>query len=69
MRPASLVAWRCASLKYAGTVTTASVTDSPSLASASAFSFWRIIAEISGGAYCLPSASTRASPLGPETTR
>ena len=26
MRPASLVAWRCASLKYAGTVTTASVT-------------------------------------------
>ena len=26
MRPASLVAWRCASLKYAGTVMTASVT-------------------------------------------
>ena len=29
MRPASLVAWRCASLKYAGTVMTASVTSSP----------------------------------------
>ena len=27
--PASLVAWRCASLKYAGTVITASVTVSP----------------------------------------
>ena len=27
--PASLVAWRCASLKYAGTVMTASVTVSP----------------------------------------
>ena len=29
MRPASLVAWRCESLKYAGTVITASVTSSP----------------------------------------
>ncbi len=29
MRPASLVAWRWASLKYAGTVMTASVTGSP----------------------------------------
>ena len=29
MVPASLVAWRCASSKYAGTVTTASVTSSP----------------------------------------
>ena len=27
--PASLVAWRCESLKYAGTVMTASVTSSP----------------------------------------
>ncbi|CFP64315.1 Uncharacterised protein [Bordetella pertussis] len=29
MRPASLVAWRWLSLKYAGTVITASVTSSP----------------------------------------
>ena len=47
---------------------TASVTDSPRNASASAFSFWRIIALISGGAYCLPSASTRTSSFGPLTT-
>jgi hypothetical protein len=38
-----------ASLKYAGTVMTASVTGSPRYASASAFSFCRIIALISGG--------------------
>ena len=31
-------------------------------------SFCRIIALISGGLYCLPPASTRASPLGPLTT-
>src|SRR3954469_6656972 len=37
-------------------------------ASASALSFWRIIAEISGGEYCLSPADTRASPFGPETT-
>src|SRR4051795_10184195 len=47
---------------------TAESTVSPRYASASAFSFWRIIAEISGGEYCLPPASTRASPPGPETT-
>ena len=29
IRPASFVAWRCASLKYAGTVITALVTRSP----------------------------------------
>src|SRR3712207_2539563 len=68
MRPASLVAWRWSSLKYAGTVMTAESTDSPRYASASAFSFCRIIAEISGGEYCLPPPSTRASPPGPETT-
>ena len=49
MRPASLVAWRWVSSKYAGTVMTASVTFSPRYASASVLSFWRIIAEISGG--------------------
>src|SRR5215203_4357056 len=66
--PASLVASRCALLKYAGTVTTASVTDSPRYASASALSFWRIIALISGGAYSLPAALTRASPFCPLAT-
>src|SRR5450755_2305793 len=66
--PASLVAWRWSSLKYAGTVMTALSTVSPRYASASAFSFCRIIALISGGEYCLPPASTRASPPGPETT-
>src|ERR1700754_3897673 len=66
--PASLVAWRWSSLKYAGTVITALSTLSPRYASASAFSLPRIMAEISGGEYCLPPASTRASPLGPDTT-
>src|SRR2546421_1738405 len=66
--PASLVAWRWSSLKYAGTVITALSTVSPRYASASVFSFWRIIALISGGEYCLPPASTRASPFGPLTT-
>ena len=66
--PASLVASRCALLKYAGTVITASVTDSPRYASASAFSFCRIIALISGGAYSLPSTSTRTSSFGPLST-
>ena len=47
--PASLVAWRCASLKYAGTVITACVTVSPKYASAVAFKFCKIIAEISCG--------------------
>ena len=63
--PASLVAWRWSSLKYAGTVITAASTVSPSFDSASAFSFWRIIAEISGGEYCSPRTSTRTSPFGP----
>jgi len=49
MRPASLVACRWLSLKYAGTVMTACVIVSPKNASASAFIFWRIMEEISGG--------------------
>ena len=49
-------------------MTTASVTGSPRNASASARSFWRIIALISGGAYCLPEAVTRASPFSPFST-
>src|SRR3954468_16661934 len=47
---------------------TALSTVSPRYASASALSFCRIIAEISGGEYCLSPASTRASPPAPETT-
>src|ERR1044071_6266023 len=47
---------------------TALSTVSPSFASASVFSFCRIIALISGGLYCLPRASTRTSPLGPAST-
>ena len=47
---------------------TAESTVSPRYASASALSFCRIIAEISGGEYCLPPASMRASPPAPETT-
>ena len=66
--PASLVAWRCASLKYAGTVMTALVTGCPRYSSAACFSFCRIIAEISGGEYSLPCALTRASPLLARTT-
>ena len=47
MVPASLVAWRCASLKYAGTVTTAFLMSRPRYASAVSFILTRIIAEIS----------------------
>src|SRR3954447_7929974 len=47
---------------------TAASTLSPRYASASALSFCRIIALISGGLYSLPPASTRASPFWPEMT-
>src|SRR5690606_5526754 len=64
MRPASLVAWRWESLKYAGTVITASVTVSPRKASAVFFIFSSTLAETSCGASFLPSASaTQASPF------
>src|SRR3954469_22678382 len=66
--PASLVAWRWSSLKYAGTVITAPSTLSPRYASASVFSFCRIIALTSGGEYSLPPALTRASPFWPRMT-
>ena len=49
IRPASLVAWRWASSKYAGTVITASVTSSPSQSCTVWRIFWSTIAEISGG--------------------
>ncbi len=55
--PASLVAWRCASSKYAGTVMTAWLTVSPRYDSASRFSFCRMRAEISWARYALPSTS------------
>src|SRR5262249_46117998 len=67
-RPASLVACRWLSLKYAGTVMTAWLTFSPRYASAASFSLRRIMAEISGGEYCLPRTSIRASPLAALTT-
>ncbi len=63
MRPASLVACRCESLKYAGTVITASVTGSPRKSSAVFFIFMRMRADTSGGAIFLPCTSTHASPL------
>ncbi len=49
MRPASLVAWRCASLKYAGTVMTALGTSAPKYFSAFCFNCRKTKAEISGG--------------------
>src|SRR5918911_696665 len=47
---------------------TAWVIFSPSLASASAFIFCRIIAETSGGEYSLPAIVTRTSPLAARVT-
>src|SRR5262245_41916310 len=47
---------------------TAWVIFSPSFASASAFSFCRIIAETSGGEYSLPPIATRTSPLAAALT-
>ena len=47
--PASLVAWRWLSSKYAGTVMTAFSTDSPTNASASFLIFWSMNAEICWG--------------------
>src|SRR5699024_638017 len=55
--PASLVAWRSASLKYAGTVMTASVTSSPRYSSESCLSFIKMRAEISWAVYDLSSIS------------
>ena len=68
MRPASLVACRCASLKYAGTVMTALVTDSPRCASAASLSLRSTIAEISGGACALPRIMIRTSPFSAAST-
>lgn len=58
--PASFVACRCASLKYAGTVTTACVTGSPRKDSAISFILRRTMPEISSGENVLdvPAPST-----------
>ena len=53
--PASFVACLCISLKYAGTVITASVTGSPRKSSASFLSCIRIMALIVWGLYSVPS--------------
>ena len=53
MVPASLVAWRWLSSKYAGTVITTFSIGSPTNASASFFIFWRINAETCWGLYSL----------------
>ena len=66
--PASLVACRCASLKYAGTVITASVIFSPRNFAASATSLRSTSAEISSGAYRLSRTWNRTAPSGPSTT-
>ena len=49
IRAASLVAWRCESSKYAGTVTTAPKSSPPRLSSARARSAWRISADTCTG--------------------
>jgi hypothetical protein len=63
--PASLVAWRCESSKYAGTVMTAFVTGEPKNASASRFNFCSTFAEISWGSMSLPSTPITALPSFP----
>ena len=65
--PASLVACRCESLKYAGTVTTASVTVLPRYASAVSFIFVKTIELISSGenVFSSPLCSTRIFGLPP----
>ena len=65
IRPASLVAWRWLSLKYAGTVITAWLTVSPRNASAVSFILPSTKALIWLGEYFSPLASTQASPLSP----
>ena len=62
--PASFVAWRCESLKYAGTVTTASFTDLPRNASPISFIFVRIIEDTSSAENCLVSPLWDTSIIG-----
>ena len=60
IKQASLVEFLCESLKYAGTVTTASVTVSPRYASAISFILVKTMDEISSGLndFCSPLYST-----------
>mmetsp|Transcript_142462 Transcript_142462/g.248509 ORF Transcript_142462/g.248509 Transcript_142462/m.248509 type:complete len:300 (+) Transcript_142462:1134-2033(+) len=55
MVPASFVAMRCPSLKYAGHVTTAFFTSLPRYDSATDFILVRIMADTSSGVYCFTS--------------
>lgn len=64
IRPASFVAWRCESLKYAGTVTTALLTVPPRYDSAVSRIFVRIMDEISSGVNCLVSPLNSTSTTG-----
>ena len=61
--PASFVACLWESLKYAGTVITASVTVVPRCSSAVCFNFCKTIAPISGGVYDLSPAFTSIEPF------
>lgn len=58
------MAWRCASLKYAGTVTTACCTFSPKKASAISFILRSTIADTSSGANTFCSVPTVTSTMG-----
>jgi hypothetical protein len=64
IRPASLVACRCASLKYAGTVITALVTGAPKKRSAFFFNCSKMYAETSGGVSCNPPTSSLTTSPG-----
>ena len=69
IRPASRVAWRCASSKYAGTVTTAFVIGVPSSRSPRSLSSRRIAALTSCAVRVVPLGSwTRAVSCAPSTT-
>mmetsp|Transcript_25360 Transcript_25360/g.59178 ORF Transcript_25360/g.59178 Transcript_25360/m.59178 type:complete len:223 (+) Transcript_25360:377-1045(+) len=68
MVPASLVAWRCASLKYAGTVTTAFLTSLPRNSSAVSFMRPSTIAEISSGVNFFIAPDTSTSMIGLPST-
>ncbi len=66
--PASFVAYLYESLKYAGTVTTASLMGFPKYASAVSFILIKTNAPIYYGEYLFPFASTHASPFPALTT-
>jgi hypothetical protein len=63
--PAAFVAFLCESLKYAGTVITASVIVVHRYFSASSLIFWRMKAEICSGLYSFPSIKINIHPSLP----